>query len=49
MPGFRPYKHYIREMKVYGILPESFGPDDPIDPYKIDEKYWRSHWYAKPQ
>ena len=48
MPGFRPDEHYIREMKVYGILPESFGPDDPIDPYKIDEKYWRSFWYAKP-
>ncbi|MEE8451338.1 MAG: hypothetical protein V3R99_05460 [Thermoguttaceae bacterium] len=48
MPGFRPNEHYIREMKVYGILPKSFGPDDPIDAYEIDEKYWRSHWYATP-
>jgi len=48
MPGFRPNVHYIREMKVYGILPESFGPDDPIDPYEIDERYWQSHWYTLP-
>ncbi|NQU24092.1 MAG: PD40 domain-containing protein [Candidatus Nealsonbacteria bacterium] len=45
MPGFRPNEHYIREMKLYGILPEQFGPDDPIDPYEIDRRYWKSHWY----
>jgi hypothetical protein len=46
MPGFRPNKHYLREMKVYGILPEDFDiAKDPADPYKIDEKYWESHWH----
>jgi hypothetical protein len=46
MPGFRPNVHYLREMKVYGILPADFDIDkDPIDPYKIDEKYWQSHWH----
>ena len=46
MPGFRPNVHYMREMKVYGILPTDFDPvKDPIDPYKTDLKYWRSHWY----
>ena len=48
MPSFRPNEHYIREMKSYGILPEDFGPEDPIDVYEIDEKYWRSHWYTTP-
>jgi len=46
MPGFRPNVHYMREMKVYGILPADFDlAKDPIDPYKTDLKYWRSHWY----
>ena len=46
MPGFRPNEHYIREMKVYGILPKSFkDKTDPIDCYKIDRAYWRSLWY----
>ncbi len=49
MPGFRPNKHYIREMKVYGILPSQFGPNDSIDPYTIDQRYWKSHWYKPAQ
>jgi len=46
MPGFRPNEHYIREMKSYGVLPPNFDADaDPMDPYKTDEKYWRSLHY----
>jgi len=45
MPGFRPNEHYVREMKRYGILPASFTDSDPIDVYKVDQKYWRSFWY----
>ena len=46
MPGFRPNVHYIREMKKYGILPADFDPKtDPINPYRTDEKYWRSLQY----
>ena len=45
MPEFRPNKHYIREMKNYGILPKDFSDETPIDVYETDEKYWRSHWY----
>ncbi|MDP6635190.1 MAG: hypothetical protein QGG42_09850 [Phycisphaerae bacterium] len=46
MPGFRPNVHYVREMKLYGVLPADFDPNkDPIDPYKTDMKYWRSLWY----
>ena len=46
MPGFGPNEHYLREMKLYGVLPADFDlAKDPIDPYNIDKKYWRSLWY----
>jgi hypothetical protein len=45
MPDFRPNRHYIREMKFYGILPSDLGPDAPIDVYATDRAYWESLWY----
>lgn len=45
MPGFRPNKYYIREMQRFDILPQDLGPNDPVDPYDTDRKYWRSFWY----
>ena len=45
MPGFRPNIHYIREMKLYGVLPKDLKDSDPIDPYKVDQAYWRSLWH----
>jgi hypothetical protein len=43
MPGFKPRLEYVREMKRYGILPESFDLDrDPVDVYETDRKYWDS-------
>ena len=48
MPGFRPNKHYVREMILYGILPCNPAPDLHIDPYATDEAYWRSLHYAPP-
>jgi hypothetical protein len=46
MPGFRPRPEYIREMKRFGILPDSFdAAKDPFDPYAIDRKYWESLWH----
>jgi len=44
MPGFRPNEPYLREMKRFGILPDSLGAQDPVDVYAADEKYWRSFW-----
>jgi len=45
MPGYRPYAPYVREMKRYGILADTIGPGDPIDPYATDRVYWKSLWY----
>ena len=43
--GWRPNPQYIREMKRFGILPESFDIEkDPFDPFVIDQAYWRSLW-----
>ena len=44
MPGFRPNAPYIREMKKFGILPETLDPEYPVEIYATDEKYWRSFW-----
>jgi len=45
MPGFRPSKHYIRELRRYGVLPANLAHDAPIDPYEADEAYWQSLWH----
>ena len=46
MPGFRPNEHYVRWMKRFGVIPESFDlAKDPIDPYETDKAYWRSLWH----
>ena len=46
MPDFRPNIHYLREMKVYGILPKDFDiAKDPANAYELDRKYWKSLWY----
>ena len=45
MPGFRPNRYYIREMKRFGFLPQDLPPDAPIDCYATDEAYWRSFWW----
>lgn len=45
MPGFRPNRHYIREMQRFGFLPKDLGPNDPIDCYQVDRKYWDSFLY----
>jgi hypothetical protein len=46
MPGFRPGDYYVRWMKRFGVLPESFDLNrDPIDVYETDAAYWRSLWH----
>ena len=49
MPGFRPRKEYLREMRRYGVLPDSFDiTQDTANPYELDRKYWESLWYRPP-
>jgi hypothetical protein len=46
MPGFKPNKHYVRELQRFGVLPARFDLTcDPLDVYAADEAYWRSLWY----
>ena len=45
MPGFQPRKAYLREMRRYGILPDDFPDDGPLDPYETDRAYWKSLWW----
>jgi hypothetical protein len=46
MPGFKPRPEYIREMKRYGLLAETFDVDkDKFDIYDLDRRYWNSFIY----
>jgi hypothetical protein len=46
MPGFKPRKEYIREMKRYGVLPASFDLNqENVDVYQLDDYYWRHLWH----
>ncbi len=44
MPDFRPRDEYIRKMQRFGFLPKDLGPDDPVDVYETDRRYWESFW-----
>ena len=48
MAGFKPRVDWLREMKRYGILPESTALNDPIDVYGVERAYWESLWYEPP-
>ena len=48
MVGFQPRPAYVREMQRYGVLPANLSPTENLDPYKLDEAYWRSFWYQLP-
>ena len=46
---FKPNRQYIRELKKYGVLPESFDhAGERIDIFEMDRKYWKSLWYKPP-
>jgi hypothetical protein len=48
MPGFRPNRYYLRQMQLFGILPEKMASDAPIDPYATDRAYWRTLQFTSP-
>jgi mono/diheme cytochrome c family protein len=44
-PGWKPNPQYVREMKRFGLLPETFDlAKEPLDPFAMDQAYWRSLW-----
>lgn len=46
MPGFRPNRQYIREMKRFGVLSPEFDLSrQPIDFFEMDQRYWKLFWY----
>ena len=45
MADFRPPEPYLREMTRYGILPDVPGPGKVVDPYELDQAYWRMMWW----
>lgn len=39
--GFQPNAQYVREMKRFGVLPDTFDPArDKIDCFEVDQRYW---------
>ncbi|HUV62289.1 MAG TPA: LamG-like jellyroll fold domain-containing protein [Sedimentisphaerales bacterium] len=46
MPGFKPRREYVREMKRYGVLSDSFDLNSNIiDVYAIDKAYFKLFWH----
>ena len=44
VPVFRSRDEYIREMQRFGFLPKNLGPEEPVDIYDTDRRYWESFW-----
>lgn len=45
MLGFRPPEPYLREMVRYGVLKAMSQVGEVVDPYQLDQAYWRSLWW----
>ena len=45
MADFRPRQDWVREMKRYGILASDTKPEQGLDVYATERKYWESLWY----
>ena len=44
--GFEPNHQYVREMKRYGIVPDSFQwSEESLNVFQSDQAYWESFWY----
>ncbi|MCY2953942.1 MAG: hypothetical protein NTU53_18525 [Planctomycetota bacterium] len=45
MPTCRARAEYVREMKRFGILPDTLEGNTPFDVFAADRAYWKSLWY----
>lgn len=43
---FVPRRDYVREMIRYGVLPADHDFSASVDPFELDQAYWRSFWYV---
>lgn len=44
MPGFTPKSEWLREIKRYGIVAPTISRNDVVNPYAVEQAYWRSLW-----
>jgi hypothetical protein len=48
LPGFKPNSQYVRELRKYGVLSNTFDlATDSLDIFAADQQYWRSLWTEK--
>ena len=46
-PAWKPNWQYVREMKRFGVLPESFDlAVQKLDAFETDQRYWASLWWS---
>lgn len=43
---FVPRRDYVREMIRYGVLPAGHDFRASVDPFALDQAYWKAFWYA---
>lgn len=43
---FVPRRDYVREMIRYGVLPTDHDFDSSLDPFQLDQAYWKKSWYT---
>lgn len=41
-----PRRDYAREMIRYGVLPIDYDFQTSVDPFEMDQAYWRSFWHV---
>jgi len=40
-----PRRDYVREMIRYGVLPADHDFDSPVNPFELDQAYWKTFWH----
>ena len=49
MAGFRPRDAYLGELRRYGVLTGAELSSGKLNPYDLDQRYWRSLWLPEQQ
>jgi hypothetical protein len=43
---FVPRRDYVREMIRYGVLRVDHDFGTSVDPFELDQAYWKTFWYV---